>query len=61
MCFCYFAEFFAGSDSPYRELLNETLDHLSADRDRDVSFFATSKRDQTPAYFTSSLADESAA
>lgn len=41
------AEFFAGSDSPYRESLNETLNQLSADEDRDVSYYATVKRDQT--------------
>lgn len=43
--FC-FAEFFAGSDSPYRESLDETLNQLSADEDRDVSYYATVKRDQ---------------
>ena len=48
-CFVvYWTEFFAGSDSPYRESLNETLNQLSADVDRDVSYYATVKRDQTP-------------
>lgn len=40
-------EFFAGSDSPYRESLDETLNQLSADEDRDVSYYATVKRNQT--------------
>lgn len=43
-------EFFSGSDSPYRESLDETLNQLSADEDRDVSYYATCstvKRDQT--------------
>ncbi|XP_059352388.1 serine/threonine-protein phosphatase 4 regulatory subunit 1-like isoform X1 [Daphnia carinata] len=43
-------EFFSGSDSPYRESLDETLNQLSADKDRDVSYYATCstvKRDQT--------------
>lgn len=56
------ADFFAGSDSPYRELLNETLVDLSKDPDRDVSFFATVKRENAPAFLTGSLiGDESTA
>lgn len=49
MCICllFQLEFFAGSDSPYRESLAETLNQLSADEDRDVSYYATVKRDQT--------------
>ena len=47
-CFLYImTEFFAGSDSPYRESLDETLNQLSADEDRDVSYYATVKRNQT--------------
>ena len=37
-------EFFAASDSPYRTSLDETLTELSADLDRDVSYYATMKR-----------------
>ena len=41
------ADFFAGSNSPYRETLNETLDQLSADQDRDVSYYASVNIRQT--------------
>lgn len=58
--YCAISDFFAGLDSPYRELLNETLDHLSADKDRDVSFFATVKREHAPAFVTGSLDENTA-
>jgi len=38
-------EFFAGADSPYRETLIETLTQLSADEDRDVSYYASVNRE----------------
>jgi len=47
-------EFFAGSDSPYRESLDETLTELSADLDRDVSYYATMKRHPNDIHFASS-------
>lgn len=56
-CVSVCVEFFAGSDSPYRESLDETLSQLSADEDRDVSYYATVKREQMMT--SSSLSTES--
>ncbi len=44
--FLYFsADFFAGSDSPYRETLHEALTQLSVDKDRDVCYYASVSRE----------------
>ena len=60
LCLFIFAEFFAGSDSPYRESLDQTLNQLSADEDRDVSYFATANREDL-SMTTSIVIDESQA
>jgi hypothetical protein len=59
--FFLFSEFFAGSDSPYRESLDETLSQLSVDEDRDVSYFATAKREDLSMMMTNIIVDESQA
>jgi len=38
-------DFFAGSDSPYRETLHEALTQLSVDKDRDVCYYASVSRE----------------